>query len=132
MLKLFYVPSTCALASHIALEDAGATYEAVRLDFAKEDQLKPEFLAINPKARVPALVTNQGILTETPAILAFIAQSFPDAALAPLNDTKKSPFARLWGPHVARSRVNSSWRASRSDCWEGWSASAWRSAVSVF
>jgi glutathione S-transferase len=86
MLKLFYAPGTCALASHIALEEAGAAYEAVRLSFATEDQRKPEYLAVNPKARVPALVTDRGVLTETPAILAFVAQSFPAANLAPLAD----------------------------------------------
>ncbi len=85
MLKLYYVPGTCALASHIALEEAGADYQAVRLSFATEDQRKPEYLAINPKGRVPALVTGRGVLTETPAILAFIAQSFPAADLAPVD-----------------------------------------------
>jgi glutathione S-transferase len=85
MLKLFYAPGTCALASHIALEDAGAKYEAVRLSFKTDDQKKPEYLAINPKGRVPALVTDQGILTETPAILAYIAQSYPAARLAPVD-----------------------------------------------
>jgi glutathione S-transferase len=86
MLELFYAANTCALASHIALEEAGAEYQAVRLSFSTEDQRKPEYLAINPKARVPALVTDGGVLTETPAILAFIAQSFPKAKLAPLAD----------------------------------------------
>ncbi|MEP7031558.1 MAG: glutathione S-transferase family protein [Pseudolabrys sp.] len=85
MLKLFYAKHTCALASHIALIDAGAEYQAVRLDFKNEDQRKPEYLAINPKGRVPSLATDKGIITETPAILAYIAQSFPRAALAPLD-----------------------------------------------
>lgn len=85
MLKLYYVPGTCALASHIALEEAGADYQAVRLSFATEDQRKPEYLAINPKGRVPALATDRGVLSETPAILAFIAQSFPAADLAPVD-----------------------------------------------
>ena len=89
MLKLFYAAHTCALASHIALEEAGADYETVRVDFRSNEQKKPEYLAVNPKARIPALVTDQGILTETPAILAFVAQSFPKARLAPLDD----PFA---------------------------------------
>ena len=88
-MKLFYAPGTCALASHIALEDAGATYEVVRLDFAGGEQRKPEYLKINPKGRVPALATDRGILTENPAILAFIAQSYPAKKLAPLDD----PFA---------------------------------------
>jgi glutathione S-transferase len=86
MMKLYYAAHTCALASHIALEDAGAEYSTVRISFANEEQRKPEYLAINPKARVPALVTERGILTETPAMLAFIAQSFPKARLAPLDD----------------------------------------------
>jgi len=59
MLKFYYAPGTCALASHIALEEVGADYEAVRMDFANEDQKAPEYLAINPKARVPSLVTDQ-------------------------------------------------------------------------
>jgi glutathione S-transferase len=88
-MKLYYAAHTCALASHIALEDAGAEYSTVRIDFAANEQRSPEYLAINPKGRVPALVTVRGILTETPAMLAYIAQSFPAARLAPLDD----PFA---------------------------------------
>src|SRR6202048_2997408 len=86
MIKLYYAVHTCSLASHIALEDAGADYSTVRISFAAEEQRKPEYLAINPKGRAPVLVTDKGILTETPAILAFIAQSFPHASLAPLDD----------------------------------------------
>jgi glutathione S-transferase len=86
MYKLYYAPGTCALASYIALEEAGAPYTAERLDFKSNQQNSPEYLAINPKGRVPALVTDGGILTETPAILAFIAQSFPQARLAPFED----------------------------------------------
>jgi len=86
MLTLYYTSGTCARASHITLEEAGADYETVRVNFATNDQNKPEFLAINPKGRVPALVTDRGILTETPAILLYIAQCFPDAGLAPVED----------------------------------------------
>jgi len=93
MLKLFYAQNTCALASHIALEEARAPYEAVRVDFRANEQRKPEYLAINPKGRVPALATDRGILTETPAILAFVAQSYPAARLAPLDDPFE--FARV-------------------------------------
>ena len=86
MLKLFYANGTCALASHIALEEAGAQYETVKLNFSQGEQRKPEYLKVNPKGRVPALITDQGVLTETPAILVYIAQSFPTAHLAPLDD----------------------------------------------
>jgi glutathione S-transferase len=92
-LKLYYAPGTCALASHIALEEAGAKYEAERLNFRANQQQTPEYLAINPKGRVPALITDAGTLTETPAILAYIAQSFPAADLAPLADA--FAFARV-------------------------------------
>jgi glutathione S-transferase len=86
MLKLYYAPGTCALASHIALQEAGAAYTTERLDFKSNQQNSAEYLAINPKGRVPSLVTDRGILTETPAMLAFIAQSFPQAGLAPFDD----------------------------------------------
>jgi len=89
MLTLYYAPNTCALASHIVLEEAGAEYETVRIDFGAAEQRGPDYLAINPKGRVPALVTDRGVLTETPAMLAFIAQTYPAAGLAPLDD----PFA---------------------------------------
>ncbi len=86
MLKLYYAPGSCALASHIALAEAGAAFTTERLDFKANQQNSPDYLKINPKGRVPTLVTDRGNLTETPAMLAFIAQSFPQAKLAPLDD----------------------------------------------
>jgi glutathione S-transferase len=100
MMKLYYAAHTCALASHIALEEAGAEYEAVRLDFKSADQRKPEYLAINPKGRVPALVTERGILTETPAILVFISQSYPQAGLAPLHDNFELACAQAFNSYL--------------------------------
>jgi glutathione S-transferase len=89
MLTFYYATNSCALASHIALEEAGAAYETRWVDFGAAEQTKPEYLEINPKARVPALATERGVLTENPAILAYIAQTHPAAQLAPLDD----PFA---------------------------------------
>jgi glutathione S-transferase len=89
MMKLYYAPATCSLASHIALEEAGADYEPVRVDIRSGQQQSPEYLALNPKGRVPTLVTERGVLTETPAILAYIAQTHRAAELAPIDD----PFA---------------------------------------
>ena len=86
MLTLYYAANTCALATHIVLEEAGASYAAKRIDFSKNQQQSPEYLRVNPKGRVPALVTDRGILTETPAMLVFVAQSFPKTALVPLDD----------------------------------------------
>lgn len=89
MLKLYYTAHTCSLATHIALEEVGADYSMVRIDFAKEQQKSADYLKVNPKARVPALVTDKGILTETPAMLVYVAQSFPASRLALMDD----PFA---------------------------------------
>ena len=86
MLKFYYAPKTCALAVHLALEHIAEPYEAIALDFANQAQRSPEYLALNPKGRVPALVTEQGILTETPALLLYLCQRYPDAKLAPLHD----------------------------------------------
>ncbi len=93
MLTFYFAEGTCALASLIALEEAGLAYEARKVSFKDNEQRSPEYLKINPKGRVPALVTDRGILTETPAILAYIAQIAPAARLAPIDDPFE--FARL-------------------------------------
>lgn len=84
MIKLFHAPGSCSLASYIALEEAGAEYEVIGMN-TRGDQRQPEYLAVNPKGRVPALVTDRGVLSENVAILAWIAQAFPDARLAPTD-----------------------------------------------
>lgn len=86
MLKLFTATGTIGLACEIALEEAGAACEIVRMNFAENAQRQPDFLAINPKSRVPALVCDRGVMTEAPAILGYVAQAFPQAGLAPLDD----------------------------------------------
>lgn len=86
MLKLFYGPNACSLAAHIALAEAGAEFEAIRLDLKSGDQRKPEYLAINPKGRVPALVTDRGTLTEVAVILGWVATLYPNAHLKPEGD----------------------------------------------
>jgi glutathione S-transferase len=93
MLKLFYGVGACSRASHITLEEVGAQFEPIRISLKDGDQRKPEYLALNPKGRVPTLVTDHGVLTETPAILAYIGQTFPHANLVPGNDA--FGFARI-------------------------------------
>lgn len=85
MYQLFYAPDTCSLAAHIVLEEVGAKYELTKIDFSKSEEQSSEYLLVNSKARVPSLITPQGILTETPAILIFIAQTFPDKKLVPFD-----------------------------------------------
>jgi glutathione S-transferase len=86
MLKLFHSPGACSLVTHIALEEAGADYEPVRVVLAEGEHLRPEYLAINPHARVPALVTDQGTITENVAILNYIADRFGAAGSVPRGD----------------------------------------------
>lgn len=89
MLKLYYSPGACAMASHIALEESGAEYEPIRIDLRKGEQKTPEYLAINPAGVTPALVTPEGVLTENLVIMGYVAQTHPEANLADLD----SPFA---------------------------------------
>jgi glutathione S-transferase len=87
-LQLHFAPGTIALVSLIVLEEAGAPYTPVRLDFAAGAQRSDAYLHLNPKGRVPILVTDHGSLTETPAILTYLAATHPQAALTPAD-----PFA---------------------------------------
>ncbi len=85
-MKFYTSPHTCALATQIVLEEAGARYETVRVNFGDNEQRGAAYLSVNPKGRVPALVTERGVLTETPAMLLYVAQTHPAAMLAPLDD----------------------------------------------
>jgi glutathione S-transferase len=100
--RFYYAPKTCALATHIVLEQIGVDYEGVKLDFRENQQRTKEYLAVNPKGRVPALVTDRGVITETPAVLLYLAQTYPEAHLAPLDD----PFA------LAEMQAANSWFCS--------------------
>ena len=82
-MKLYYAPQTISIAVAIALNEAGIDYTPVMLNFPTGEQGKPDYLAINPKGRVPALVTHQGILTETGALLDYVAALAPKANLVP-------------------------------------------------
>src|SRR5271154_2897045 len=86
MLQLYYSPNACSLAAHIALEEAGADYEALRLDLKTGEQRSERYLAINPKGRVTALATDKGVLTEVAVILGWVAQTYPAAHLKPEGD----------------------------------------------
>ena len=110
-MKLFYLPGSCALGPHIALEYCGLAYEAVRVERGR--QTDPAYLAINPLGLVPALVTaTHGIITETPAVLSYIADIATGRGLLPaigaperyealrcmayLSSTVHPAFGRLW------------------------------------
>jgi glutathione S-transferase len=83
IMKFFYSPGACSIAAHIALEMAQANYAPVRVAIANEENLKPEFLAINPQGRVPVLAVDDEVITELPAILLYVDRAFPAAQLMP-------------------------------------------------
>ncbi|WP_420005861.1 glutathione S-transferase family protein [Arenibacterium sp. LLYu02] len=82
-MQLYYAPHTISIAVAIALEEAGLEHELVKLDFANREQTTKAYHQINPKGRVPALVVDGGILTETGALLEYIADLAPEKALRP-------------------------------------------------
>jgi glutathione S-transferase len=84
--KFFFAPGACSLAPHICLLEAGAAFEPIRVDLKAGEQHQPQYRQINPLGRVPAIVTERGALVENPAVLAWIAETWPDARLAPLDD----------------------------------------------
>jgi glutathione S-transferase len=93
MLTLYFAPGSCALASLIALEESGLSFDAKKVNTRENEQRSEAYLKINPKGRVPALATERGVLTENTAILAYIAQIAPAAKLGPIDDPFE--FARL-------------------------------------
>ena len=82
-MQLYYAPNTISVAVAIALEEAGIEYETVKIDFAAKEQAGAAYAQINPKGRVPALAVEGGILTETGALLEYIADMAPEAPLRP-------------------------------------------------
>ncbi|MDC1383798.1 glutathione S-transferase family protein [Candidatus Puniceispirillum sp.] len=85
MLTFYYAKNSAAYAPHILLEDIGIDYQAIQIDFKISEQRSQAYLEINPKGRVPALITQRGVLTETPAILTYLAQIVPKLNLAPTD-----------------------------------------------
>ena len=84
MLKLYYSPGACSLAPHILLEERGAHYQLELVTIAEGKTQTPEYLAINPKGRVPVLLTEEGeVLTEVAAVSWYIAQQGTGPALFP-------------------------------------------------
>ena len=82
-LILFLAPGSSSMATHIALHEIGAPFEARRVSFAKKEQREPWFLAINPEGRVPTLLIDDRPLTEVAATLLYLAKAFPEAKLLP-------------------------------------------------
>lgn len=119
-MKLFYSPGACSLASHIALEESGEPFEPIRVRLAESEQKRPEYLAINPKGRVPAVDDAGFVLTENPAILRYVSRKYPTAALWP-DDPRDDARCAEWlawcssGVHVSYAHIRRPERYATSD-----------------
>jgi glutathione S-transferase len=82
--KLYYSPGACSVGIHVILEEIGKPYELSLVALKEGAQHKPEYLAVNPKSKVPALDRGDGkVLTEFPVIAFWLAKSNPEAGLIP-------------------------------------------------
>ncbi len=85
-MKLFYSPGACSLGIHVLLEEIGAPFEAVRTAVRDGEHKTAAYLAMNPKAKVPTLMRDNGrVLTELPAIAYYLAALHPEAGVLPAD-----------------------------------------------
>lgn len=82
----YHNPRSRAQMVHWMLEELGAPYRIVPIDLANGENRQPEFLAINPMGKLPTIVHRGVTVTETAAIIGYLADAFPDAGLAPAID----------------------------------------------
>jgi glutathione S-transferase len=81
-MKLYYAPGACSIGIHVLLNEIGKPFELEKVDLAGGKQFQPEFTSVNPKSKVPTLRRDDGsVLTEFPAIAAWLARSNPDKKL---------------------------------------------------
>jgi len=94
-LTFFHAPNSRAGATRILLEELGAPYDLHVLNLKKNEQRAPAYLAVNPMGKVPAIVHDDALVTEQPAIFIYLADLFPEAGLAPaLGDPLRGPYLR--------------------------------------
>ena len=97
-MKLYYSPGACSLSPHIALLEAGLPYDLVKVDLrAKKVENGDDYLKVNPKGQVPALVMDNGeLLTEGPVIVQIIADKAAGKNLAPSRDSAERYKLQEW------------------------------------
>lgn len=111
-ITLYYAPIACSMVPYICLTEAGATFDVKPINMRKQQQMTPEYMALNPKHKVPLLVVDGRPLTENTAINTWVHRTFPAARLLPSD-----PWAELealslmsWcasGIHPFLTRINS-------------------------
>jgi glutathione S-transferase len=94
-LTLFHAPNSRSCAARALLEELGVPYDLHVLNLKKNEQRAPAYLAINPMGKVPAVLHGDALVTEQPAIFIYLADLFPQAALAPApGDPLRGPYLR--------------------------------------
>jgi glutathione S-transferase len=95
-LNFFYFPRACSLAAHIALEESGLKYTRHIVDLRTLQNREPKYLGLNPTGAVPALSIGSQTLTETQALLTYIADRVPEKKLIPPTGDFKRYQAHEW------------------------------------
>lgn len=101
MLTFYFAPGSSSMAVHIALHETGAPFEARPMSFATKDMQKPEFRAINPNGKVPTLLVDGRVLTEVAGCLFYLARTYPDANLLPVDDPEAEAQVVSWMSFIA-------------------------------
>jgi glutathione S-transferase len=117
MLIFYFAPGSSSMATHIALHEVGAPFEPRLLSFKNKEQQRPDYLALNPEGKVPALVIDGWVLTEVAATLYYLAKTYPAAGLWPRGGVEEDAQAISWMSfiaatvHPARRAGEEAWRA---------------------
>jgi glutathione S-transferase len=101
VLIFYFAPGSSSMATHIALHEVGAEFEPRLLSFKAKAQQRPEYLALNPEGKVPALVIDGSVLTEVAATLYYLAKTYPQAGLWPRAGIDTEAQAISWMSFIA-------------------------------
>ena len=101
MLTLYFSPGSSSMAVHVALHEIGVDFERRLVSLATGQQHKPEYLAVNPEAKVPTLLIDGRALTEVAGILYYLAKRFPEAGLWPFGGLEEEARAISWMSFIA-------------------------------
>jgi glutathione S-transferase len=131
MLIFYFAPGSSSMATHIALHEVGAEFEPRLLSFNGKEQQRPDYLAVNPEGKVPALVIDGRVLTEVAATLYYLAKTYPQAGLWPQGGIEAEAQAVSWMSfiastvHPARRAGNDRWREVFHLCEKRLGGAAW-------
>jgi glutathione S-transferase len=131
MLIFYFAPGSSSMATHIALHETGAAFESRLLSFNAKEQQRPDYLALNPEGKVPALVIDGRVLTEVAATLYYLAKTYPASGLWPQGGIEEEAQAVSWMSfiaatvHPARRAGNERWREVFHLCDQRLAGQAW-------